>query len=199
LTREGHPGGPLSRAAAFWHAKTEIFAVGMMCAIAVMCIGVMATLLWPYSPLTFRSLKYADAPSPTVCPGEGVPTNVSYRLEPDEFDAVASLEIVSNWIAVDVSDEPVGTRRLASDAEIPNALLQPGDTDMRSRILRPAPVTPGVWRLTTESTTKGSVLGGVFKSQTVLVDTPGRLTVLPADHPDCVGKPQGLPPERGDI
>lgn len=164
-------------------AKTvERFSVAMMCGAALAALLTMTSIVLPYAPMDMRSIELDQA---SACALSGVDASVDYTLDPQFFDSISSLEVESEWVAVDADGLAPGSRRQAIDTVIPKELLIPGKRDAPSRALRVAPEAPGTWGLETTTLVRGRAFGFVPKVQRVETVSASTLQVVSMHDPSC--------------
>ena len=166
-------------------AKFRVFfGVGVILLLAFVSLAVMALAVVPYEPLTIYSYEPTVS---EVCSGASVRVKVDSELADDVM--VRSVEIVPEWTAVNVPGLPPGARVRGAENELPPESLAPGRSVSTSRVARPAPLQPGVWRHGAQITVRG-IRYQIPTPQTVTVHSEKTTTVLGPDHPRCVGQPK---------
>ena len=154
--------------------------------IFALLFAVLVLTLWPYDPLQFNSFSTVED---EACPGDLVHTQVSYEIDPQNFDSVRELEVKSEWVAVSVPGVVFGYRQQIAPTVFSKDALEPGATSQESKVGRQVPETPGRWRLSaTQTLVRKPILGLFPRSDVKNVVSEKDLTVLSPDDPECKGK-----------
>ena len=166
-------------------AKFRVFfGVGAILALALISLAILVIAAIPYAPLTIYSYEPTVS---EVCSSAPVRVVVDSELADDVI--VRSVEIVPEWTAVDVPGLPRGTKVENAENTLPAEALEPGRSVSESRVARPAPLQPGVWRHGAHITVRG-IRYQIPTPQTITARSEKTTTVLSANEPRCDGKPK---------
>lgn len=163
--------------------KEMRLAVGGIGLLAVLAFVVGILLLWPYSPMTVYAYE-ADVSEACV----GMPVTVYIEYEIREGARVSRLEVEPDWIAVDVPGVTQGFVSIGGEGAIPGDGLETGyPAQVRSSVLRVAPLQPGEWLVAGELTLRTSIYG-IPRVQVLRPTAKEPITILHADDPKCEKK-----------
>jgi len=164
----------------FSFKQLEVMGITLMAAWRLPAVSCAAFVLYPYHPMKYLAISLNET---EVCPGTEMLVKVSYYLEPELFDSVDSFEVRANWIAEDVPGNKEGAVTPAAIATVPAEALNAGwHLEEEGRVVRRAPLEPGVWQLDNEITVRGALFY-LPKLETTRVTSPESLTVT--DNATC--------------
>lgn len=158
--------------------------IGILIVMAIsFLVSAMALVqaVLPYNPLHVYSLQVEKD---EACSEESLEVLVDYYVDESLYDGIRSVQVKSDWVAVDVEGVPAGTKRFASDQTIDRNLLRPGRSQGDSHALRIAPQRLGVWILETTTTVRGDNYG-LPAIQVVYSAADEYTTIVDSSSPRC--------------
>lgn len=142
----------------------ETFVLAVMCIAAIVALVALVQQILPYEPITIHSTQVESG---EACSNSSLKVYVDYSIDEELYSGIRSVQVKSDWVAVDVPNLDAGTRRAAADQPLDVSLLTPGRREGDGRVLRISPQREGVWSLETELTVRGKNQYGLPAVQTV--------------------------------
>lgn len=160
----------------------EYSALILMFVIAAVALTVFLALVLPrenpYEPIAV--IVNED----TYCATDDATVDVEYVV--NDRDAIRSIDIESEWTAVDVPGVNAGNIRFAAESSLRPGELPTGEYVGPGNVVRQTPDTPGVWNLATHYTVRSTRLFAAPVRTTI--EAPENTEILALNDPVCQEK-----------